>query len=76
MIVRRAHSLLAMAALVTAGTVGCRGIREAFSAHAGVAASAAGQDLTVERLAGWVAHVKRAQPSAKNFTAIASLYVD
>ncbi|HUL49688.1 MAG TPA: peptidylprolyl isomerase [Gemmatimonadales bacterium] len=65
-----------MAALVTAGTVGCRGIREAFSAHAGVAASAAGQDLTVERLAGWVAHVKRAQPSAKNFTAIASLYVD
>jgi len=76
MILRRTRSLLLVAALATGGAAGCRGIREAFSAHAGIAASAAGQDLTVDRLAGWVAHVKRAQPSAKNFTAIASLYID
>ncbi len=60
----------------TLALAACQSVRDAFSAHPRVAASAAGQDLTVERLAGWVSNVKRAQPTAKNLAGLASLYVD
>ncbi len=55
---------------------GCGGLRDAFSAHPRVAASAAGQDLTVDQLAGWVANVKKIQPKAENFAGLAAIYVD
>jgi hypothetical protein len=60
--------------IVMAGA--CGALRDAFSAHPGVAASAAGQELSVERLATWVAAVKRVQPKAENFGALAAVYVD
>jgi PPIC-type PPIASE domain len=55
---------------------GCGALRDAFSAHERVAASAAGQDLTVEQLASWVVHAKKVQPKAETFTALATIYVD
>ena len=55
---------------------GCGALRDAFSAHARVAASAAGQELTVEQLAGWVVHAKKVQPKAESFAALATIYVD
>src|SRR6266853_2906184 len=55
---------------------GCGALRDAFSAHARVAASAAGQDLTVEQLATWVVHAKKVQPKAETFAGLATLYVD
>jgi hypothetical protein len=54
----------------------CGALQDAFSAHPRVAGSAAGQDLTVERLATWVAGAKKVQPKAENFTALATLYLD
>jgi hypothetical protein len=60
----------------TLALAACQGIRDAFSAHPRVAASAAGQDLTVERLAGWVSGIKRGQPTAKNLAGLAGVYVD
>ncbi len=54
----------------------CGGLRDAFSAHPRLAASAAGQDLTVDQLAGWVANVKKIQPKAENFAGLAAIYVD
>lgn len=54
----------------------CSGWRDAFSAHAHVAASAAGQTLTAEQLATLVADVKRVQPKAETFSILASVYVD
>ncbi len=64
---------LALLVLVLAS---CGELRDAFSAHPRVAASAAGQDLTVDQLAGWVANVKKVQPKAENFSGVAAIYVD
>jgi hypothetical protein len=64
---------LALLVLVLAS---CGELRDAFSAHPRVAASAAGQDLTVDQLAGWVASVKKVQPKAENFSGVAAIYVD
>jgi parvulin-like peptidyl-prolyl cis-trans isomerase-like protein len=55
---------------------GCGALRDAFSAHARVAASAAGQDLSVDELASWVVHAKKVQPKAETFAALATIYVD
>src|SRR6266699_135303 len=66
---------LALAPLLVAAA-GCVGLRDAFSAHPRVAASAAGQDLTVDQLATWVASAKKIQPKTENFSGIATLYVD
>ncbi len=66
---------LALAPLLVAAA-GCVGLRDAFSAHPRVAASAAGQDLTVDQLATWVASAKKIQPKTENFSGIAMLYVD
>ena len=54
----------------------CSGWRDAFSAHADVVASAAGESLTAEQLARMVADVKRVQPKAEQMTILASVYVD
>jgi hypothetical protein len=65
--------------VLTAATIGlaaCQGVRDAFSAHPHVAASVAGQDLTAERLVAWVSHVKRTQPTVKNLSGLAAVYVD
>lgn len=63
-------------ALLLLALAGCGALRDAFSAHERVAASSAGQDLTVERLADWVIHAKKIQPRPETFTAVATLYVD
>jgi hypothetical protein len=63
-------------ALLMLTLAGCGALRDAFSAHARVAASAAGQDLTVEQLATWVVHAKKVQPNAATFAGLATLYVD
>jgi parvulin-like peptidyl-prolyl cis-trans isomerase-like protein len=55
---------------------GCGALRDAFSAHERAAASAAGQDLSVEQLATWVAHAKKVQPKLENLTALATIWVD
>ena len=63
-------------ALVVMALAGCGALRDAFSAHPRVAATAAGQDLTVQQLATWVAGVKRIQPKVQNFAGLAAVYVD
>jgi hypothetical protein len=63
-------------ALVMVALAGCGVLGDAFSAHERVAASAAGQTLTVEQLATWVAHAKKVQPKAETVTALATIYVD
>jgi hypothetical protein len=62
--------------LVLVMLAGCGALRDAFSAHERVAATAAGQDLTVEQLASWVAHAKKIQPKVETFAALATIYVD
>ena len=62
--------------LLLLALAGCGALRDAFSAHERVTASAAGQDLTVEQLASWVVHAKKVQPRAETFTALATIYVD
>ncbi|HUL02994.1 MAG TPA: peptidylprolyl isomerase [Gemmatimonadales bacterium] len=56
--------------------VACGAMRDAFSAHPDIAASAAGQDLSVEQLAGWVARAPKLEPKRENVAAVAALYVD
>jgi hypothetical protein len=56
--------------------VACGAMRDAFSAHPQVAASAAGQDLGVEQLAAWVARAGKLEPKRENVAAVAALYVD
>jgi len=68
---RRLGSALLMLTLA-----GCGALRDAFSAHERIAASSAGQDLTVEQLTDWAVHAKKVQPRPETFSAIATLYVD
>ena len=63
-------------ALLMLALAGCGAVRDAFSAHERIAASAAGQDLTVEQLTDWAVHAKKVQPRVETFSAIATLYVD
>jgi len=63
-------------ALVIVPLAGCGALRDAFSAHPRIAATAAGQDLTVQQLATWVVGVKRVQPKVQNFAGLAAVYVD
>ena len=55
---------------------GCSALRDAFSAHPSVAATADGQALSVERLAGLAAKVKGMPLQATNLSRLASVYVD
>src|SRR6267378_1007215 len=55
---------------------GCSALRDAFSAHAQVAGTAAGQTLTVDRLAQVVGHAQRIPIRPDVLTGIASVYLD
>ena len=66
---------VATVALV-ATLAGCGGLGDAFSLRPRVAARAAGHELSVERLAHWIADIKRASPQAEHLEAVAGVYVD
>src|SRR5205809_1238814 len=55
---------------------GCSAARDAFSAHAQVAGTAAGQTLTVDRLAHLVGHAQRIPIRPEVLTGVANVYLD
>src|SRR5712691_7253320 len=55
---------------------GCSALRDAFSAHAEVAGTAAGQILTVDRLAQVVGHAQRIPIRPDVLTGVANVYLD
>src|SRR5437867_6185703 len=55
---------------------GCGALRDAFSAHAQVAGTAAGQTLTVDRLARVVGHAQRIPIRPDVLTGVANVYLD
>ena len=55
---------------------GCSAVRDAFSAHARVAGTAAGQILTVDRLAQVVGHAQRIPIRPDVLTGVANVYLD
>src|SRR5437867_2083884 len=55
---------------------GCGALRDAFSAHAQVAGTAAGQTLTVDRLARIVGHAQRIPIRPDVLTGVANVYLD
>ena len=55
---------------------GCGALRDAFSAHAQVAGTAAGQTLTVDRLANLVGHAQRIPVRPDVLTGVANVYLD
>src|SRR5216117_3815356 len=67
------RSGLVVAVLTLAG---CGALRDAFSAHPEVAGTAAGQTLTVERLADLAGHAKRIPLRAEVLTSVAGAYLD
>jgi hypothetical protein len=58
------------------GLAGCSSFGDLFSAHADVAASAAGQSLTAEQLAGMMGKAKGAQMNVETAEFIAGVWVD
>lgn len=64
------------AVLVVLPLVACGALRDAFSAHAHDAATAAGQSLTAEQLAGWASQVKGMPLQADNLQRLARIWVD
>src|SRR5258708_10699468 len=58
------------------GVTGCAALRDAFSTHADVAATADGQELTVDRLAELVSQVKQMQVESPGVEQIASVWID
>ncbi len=55
---------------------GCNALRDAFSAHPQVAGTAAGQTLSVERLANLVGHAQRIPVRPDVITGVANVYLD
>ena len=55
---------------------GCSALRDAFSAHPQVAGTAAGQTLSVERLANLVGHAQRVPVRPDVITGVANVYLD
>src|SRR5213593_815247 len=55
---------------------GCSALRDAFSAHAQFAGTAAGQTLTVDRLAQVVGHAQRIPLRPDVLTGVANVYLD
>ncbi len=55
---------------------GCSALRDAFSAHAQVAGTAAGQTLTVDHLANLVGHAQRIPIRPDVLTGVANIYLD
>ncbi len=62
--------------LVVFVVAGCSALRDAFSAHAQVAGTAAGQTLTVEHLASLVGHAQRIPIRPDVLTGVANIYLD
>ena len=62
--------------LVVLVLAGCTALRDAFSAHPEAAGTAAGQTLTVERLADLVGHARRIPLRADVLTSVAAAYLD
>jgi hypothetical protein len=58
------------------GLAGCSSFGDLFSAHADVAATAAGQTLTADQLAGMMGKAKGAQMNAETAEFIAGVWVD
>src|SRR2546426_7231543 len=58
------------------GLAGCSALRDAFSAHAQVAGTAAGQTLTVDRLAHLVGHAPRLPIRPDVLAGVANVYLD
>lgn len=56
--------------------IACGALRDAFSAHAKDAASAAGQSLSAEQLAGWASQVKGMPLQTDNLQRLARIWVD
>jgi PPIC-type PPIASE domain len=64
------------AVLMVLPLVACGALRDAFSAHAADAATAAGQSLTAEQLAGWASQVKGMPLQADNLSRLAGIWVN
>ena len=62
--------------VVVLAAAGCQGVRDAFTAHADIAARAAGQTLSAERLAELVAHAKRVPVTPAAISSVAHAWVD
>src|SRR5215470_5576580 len=74
---RRLGLIVSMLALGATGWGwGCSGLRDAFKAHPTVVGSAAGQTLTVERLATLVGPATRIPVRTDVLTGVASVYLD
>ena len=63
-------------ALLLLALAGCTALQDAFSAHPAVAATAAGQTLSVEQLADWVGRAKKVPVRADALMGVAQIYVD
>ena len=61
---------------VVLALAGCSALRDAFSAHVEVAGSAAGQTLSVERLAGLVGRAPRIPVRPDVISGVANVYLD
>ncbi|HEX4620279.1 MAG TPA: peptidylprolyl isomerase, partial [Myxococcaceae bacterium] len=64
------------AVLLVLPLVACGSLRDAFSAHAADAATAAGQSLSAEQLAGWASLVKGMPLQTDNVQRLARIWVD
>src|SRR5215472_8597770 len=64
------------AVLLVLPLIACGALRDAFSAHASDAATAAGQSLTAEQLAGWASQVKGMPLQTDNLQRLARIWVD
>src|SRR2546423_5813371 len=62
--------------VVVLAVAGCSPLRDAFSAHAQVAVTAAGQTLTVDHLANLVGHAPRIPIRPDVLTGVANIYLD
>lgn len=62
--------------LLTLTALGCEALRDAFSAHADVAARVPGYTLSSDRLAELVAHAKRVPVTMPAVSSVAQLWVD
>src|SRR2546423_12165709 len=62
--------------VVVLAVAGCSALRDAFSAHAQVAGTAAGQTLTVDHLANLVGHAPRIPIRPDVLTGVANIYLD
>jgi parvulin-like peptidyl-prolyl cis-trans isomerase-like protein len=62
--------------VVVLALAGCSALRDAFSAHPQFAGTAAGQTLTVERLANLVGHAQRIPIRPDVLTGLANIYLD